>query len=102
MFHRFHQIRIILRSLFGQNLCDDDKVEDSWDIFYVEKCTQQQDEFNCGCYVAYFVENELKGKSYKNEMKISVPDLIQIRHEIVKEILPSTSIGSQLLEAISV
>lgn len=98
---RFQQAKKLLQYL----VCDDDEEEEEeeevWNVHFMQDCCQQIDEFSCGCYVAHFAENELKREEQRNNAQLEKPEMMQIRRNIVSELLPSTRVGSQFLEAIS-
>ncbi|CAL8072055.1 unnamed protein product [Orchesella dallaii] len=77
------------------------EVPKRWKFEFVDTCAQQIDEYSCGVYAIYYTENELKGKSSKNSIKLSKKDIVKIRTNIAFELLPTTYYGRKFLEAIS-
>lgn len=100
---RLKNVRDVLRYLLigNPNLC---QKPEKWEIKFVDHCAQQTDDYNCGCYVIKFIEYQLNGKglSEKCYQKVfSKEEIVEIRRNIVRKLLPTTKVGSQLLEVIT-
>lgn len=97
--HRSNQVMRMLKYLV--NDIARSSVTQVWTITFMENCCQQIDEYSCGSYVIKFAKNELEGKQENQSTVLTKTDLLEIRRNVVANLLSSTKTGSLLLEALT-